>query len=329
MSAEHPHASANPSSARRYVVLALKIVVSIVLLSLLFSKIDVARLWAIARRASLRWFAVALAIYALNMIASTWRWHLLLRAQEVNLRRRWLLGSFLVASFFNNFLPSNIGGDVIRIGDTAKPAGSKTLAATVVLTDRGLGLLALVFVAALGASTARALHPAALPIWPAWLWAAFVGATAALSISVIAPMGASRLLKPLTIFHSEWVGDRITTITEGLTRFRAKPDALFGCFAGAVFVQATMVIFYFAVAYALHLGVGLTDLAVIVPISFVIQMLPVSVAGFGVREATFSFYFSRIGQPIESAIAMSLIGQALIILFSLTGAAVYVSRRKH
>ena len=47
------------------------------------------------------------------------------------------------------------------------------------------------------------------------------------------------------------------------------------------------------------------------------------------REATFSFYFSRIGQPIESALAMSLVGQALIMLFSLTGAAVYVSRRKH
>jgi uncharacterized membrane protein YbhN (UPF0104 family) len=87
----HPEASADQSSARRYLVLALKIVVSIVLLSLLFSKIDVARLWAIARRASLRWFAVALAIYAVNMIASTWRWHLLLRAQEVNVRRRWLL----------------------------------------------------------------------------------------------------------------------------------------------------------------------------------------------------------------------------------------------
>jgi len=198
-----------------------------------------------------------------------------------------------------------------------------------VLTDRGLGLLALVFVAALGASTARALHPAALPIWPAWLWAAFLGASAASSISVIAPMGASRLLKPLTIFHPEWVGDRITTIIEVLTRFRAKPDALFRCFAGAVFVQATMVFFYFAVAYALHLGVGLTDLAVIVPISFVIQMLPVSVAGFGVREATFSFYFSRIGQPIESAVLMSLVAQVLIMLFSLMGAAEYVSRSHH
>jgi glycosyltransferase 2 family protein len=329
MSAEHPEASVDPSSTRRYVVLALKIVVSIVLLSLLFSKIDVTRLWAIARRASLRWFSVALAIYSLNMIASTWRWHLLLRAQEVHVRRRWLFGSFMVAAFFNNFLPSNIGGDVIRISDTARAAGSRTLAATVVLMDRVLGLMALIFVAAIGASAAGAVHPAALPIWPMWLWAGLLAGAAASAPAVLAPVGFSRLLQPLTVFHPEWVGSRIDTLIEILTRFRARPGTLVHCFATAVFVQGTMVLYYFAVTHALHLDVALSDIAVIVPISFVIQMLPVSFGGFGVREATFSIYFSRIGQPIESAIAMSLIGQALIILFSLIGAGIYVSRRKH
>jgi glycosyltransferase 2 family protein len=325
MSAEHPEAS----SARHYILLALKIVVSIVLLVLLFSKVDVARLWAIARQASVRWFGAALAIYSLNMIASTWRWHLLLDAQRVEVRRRWLLGSFLVASFFNNFLPSNIGGDFVRISDTAKPARSRTLAATVVLMDRVLGLIALVLVAAVGASAAGAVHPTVLPIWPVWLWAGLLAGAAAASPAVFAPAGFGRLLQPLTVFHPEWVGNRIETLTTVLTRFRARPGVLARCFATAVFVQAAMVAFYFAVAHALHLNVSLSDIAVIVPISFVVQMLPVSFGGFGVREATFSIYFSRIGQPIESAIAMSLVAQALIMLCSLTGAAVYVSRRKH
>ena len=51
------------------------------------------------------------------------------------------------------------------------------------------------------------------------------------------------------------------------------------------------------------------DLAVIVPISLVVQMLPVSVNGFGVREATFSFYFTRLGLPIESALLLSLVAR--------------------
>jgi uncharacterized membrane protein YbhN (UPF0104 family) len=326
MSSETSDAS---SSARRYVLLAIKIAVSIVLLAVLFWKIDVTRLWALARQASVVWLLAALGIYAVSVLVSIWRWRQLLVAQHVHVRPRWLLGSFLVASFFNNFLPSNIGGDVIRISDTAKPARSKTLAATIILTDRGLGVMALVLISALGGSASQALHPAALPISPLWLWAGFIGAVVASAPAVFAPAGFSRLLRPLTILHPEWVGDRIDTITKVLTRYRETPAALARCFAGAVFVQATMVLFYFAVAYALHLSVALIDLAVIVPLSFVIQMLPVSMNGLGVREATFSFYFSRIGQPIESAVLMSLVAQVLIMLFSLTGAAEYVSRTHH
>jgi glycosyltransferase 2 family protein len=325
-----PAAPQRASATRRHLLLALKILVSLVLLALLFWTVDVARLWATARGASLVWLAIALAVYSVSVMASTWRWHRLLRAQHVGVRPRWLLGSFLVASFFNNFLPSNIGGDVIRISDTAKPAGSKTLATTVVLMDRGLGLMALVLVAAVGASAAGAIHPAVLPIWwPVWLWAGFLAAAAVSAPAVFAPNGFSRLLRPLTILHPEWVGGRIRKLTEALARFGAQPGALAGCFAGAVFVQATMVVFYFAVAYALHLNVTLSELSVIVPISFVVQMLPVSFGGFGVREATFSIYFIRIGQPKEAAILMSLVAQALILLYSLSGAAVYVSRGQH
>jgi uncharacterized membrane protein YbhN (UPF0104 family) len=189
--------------------------------------------------------------------------------------------------------------------------------------------MALVLVAAVGATAAGQLHPAAAPIWPVWLWAGFLIGAAASAPAVLAPDGFGRLLQPLTVFHPEWVGDRIEQLTSALARFRDQPGALAQCFLGAVFVQATMVVFYFAVAYALHLDVALSDLAVVVPISFVVQMLPVSLNGFGVREATFSFYFSRIGHPIESALLVSLVAQALIMLSSLSGAAVYIWRSRH
>jgi glycosyltransferase 2 family protein len=318
--------SSEASPVRRYAVLALKIAVSAALLYLLFTKVDVTSLWATARRASVGWLAIALLIYGLNVAASTWRWSLLLDAQHVVVRPFKLLGSFLVASFFNNFLPSNIGGDVVRIADTAKAAGSKTLATTVVLVDRGLGLMALVLVAAVGATIAGRVHPAAMPNWPTGLWLAFAVGVVLAVPAVFAPELVARALRPLTIFHAEWVGDRIEQLTGALAKFRDNPGPILACFAGAVFVQAAMVVFYFAVAYALHLDLALTDLAVIVPISFVVQMLPVSVSGFGVREATFSFYFNRIGHPIASAVLMSLVAQTLIILWSLSGAAVYVAR---
>jgi len=318
--------TSDASTGRHYVFLALKISVSIILLAILFSRVDLGRLWSSARQASFLWLSIALATYLVNVAASVWRWHLLLEAQDVDVPPRTLIGSLLVGLFFNNFLPSNIGGDFFRISDTVKYAKSKTLATTVILADRALGVMALVLIAAIGATAAGRVHPAAIPIWPAWLWAGFLLSVAASAPAVFIPDGFGRLLRPLTVFHPEWVGGHIENLTGILTRFRDRFGSVVQCFVGAIFVQATVVVFYFLVSYALHLNVSFQDLAVIVPISIVVQMLPVSVSGFGVREATFSFYFSRIGQPIESAVLMSLVGQALIMLFSLTGAAVYVSR---
>lgn len=99
-----------------------------------------------------------------------------------------------------------------------------------------------------------------------------------------------------------------------------------GCFSGALFVQGLMVGFYLAIVYALKIPISASELAVIVPISLVVQMLPISVNGLGLREATFSFYFARLGLPIESAVLLSLMGAALLMIFSLSGVAVYVSR---
>lgn len=320
--------TAQPSRTRRYLITAIKALVSLALLALLLSRVDVARLWAGASRASIPWLLAALAVWTLNVAASTWRWHLLLEAQDVRLPRKKLFGSLLVANFFSNFLPSNIGGDVIRIRDTAPAAQSTTLAATVVLVDRGLGLMGLVLISALGATMAVGLHgQGVLPVWPSWLWAGFFAGAAIAVPAMYAPNGVGRLLQPLKLLHPEWVGDRITMLTETLAKFRERPSSLIGCFGGAVLVQALVVAFYLAVVHALHMPVTTSDLAVIVPLSLIVQMLPVSVNGFGVREATFSFYFTRVGLPIESAVLLSLVAAGLTMLHSLSGAAVYVTRK--
>jgi uncharacterized membrane protein YbhN (UPF0104 family) len=333
MSPEPPHVSA----ARRYILMAIKVAVSAALLAFLFSRIDVAKLWANARQASIAWLAIAFAVYLATVLCSVWRWWLLLEAQNVKVHPRQLFSSYLVALFFNNLLPSNIGGDVVRIGDTAKVARSKTLATTVVLLDRVMGVMALVLVAACGAtlvaSQATAIgHTMSLwPSWfwsnlPSWFWAVFLVGLAATTPALFAPAGVGRLLQPLTVLHPEWVGGRISSITTTLARFKEHPASLASCFGGAVFVQVATVGFYVAVAHALKVHIGASDLAVIVPVSSVVQMLPVSFGGLGVREGAFSVYFIGIGLSRESALLLSLSATALVMLFSLSGVAVYVGR---
>ena len=297
------------------------------LLWLLFARVDVARLWAIARGASIPWLGAALAVYVLMIVLSAWRWGLLLRAQGLDLGVAHLTRSFLVATFFNNFLPSNIGGDVIRIADTAPAAGSKTLATTVVLIDRGIGLLGLLLLAAVGATAAPGLVDDGGGRLGPWLWwGAFAGAMVVATPLLLVPQALPRLLQPLRVLHRQWVDERLDRLAGALLRFRETPSALLGCFAGAVAVQAVLVLFYLAIARSMDIPVGFGQLAVIVPISFLVQMAPVSVNGLGVREATFGFYFARLGLPLESALLVSFVGAALVLLVSLSGGVTYLVR---
>jgi len=325
-----PDPRASRAHLRQRLLLAAKLVVSVTLLAVLFSRIDTASLVNSLANASPVWLAVSIGVFFANVVVSAWRWQLLLDAQHVHLPLRRLLASYMVATFFNNFLPSNIGGDVVRIRDTAKPAGSKTLATTVILADRGIGLMGLVLVAAIGATNAAAMHAGQeMPIWPTWLWAGFIAGVAVAAPAVLAPARIGQVLRPLTVFHPEWIGARIEKLTSALSRFRASPGALLACFGGAVLVQALLVLFHLAVVYAFNLPVRVWDLAVIVPVSFLVQMLPVSVNGFGVREATFSFYLTRLGVPLAQAVLLPLAATAMIMVFSLSGAVVYVVRRSH
>jgi uncharacterized membrane protein YbhN (UPF0104 family) len=307
----------------------VKLAVSIALLALLFSRVDVSKLWASARQASLTWIAIALAAYAVTIVATVWRWWLLLEAQDVSMTFPALFASMSVALFANNFLPSNLGGDVIRIADTAKVARSKTLAATVVLADRTMGMMGLVLVAALGVTLVTSANRAPLPVSPAWLWAAFTGGMVVGGLMLWSPGGVGWVLKPLTVFHPEWVTGRIGSVTATLERFRNHMGAVVLCFVGAVCVQIMTVVFGWAVARSLGIPISALDLAVVVPLAGVVQMIPVSINGFGVREAMYSLYFTRIGLPIEAAILLSLTSTALVMLYSLTGAAVWLGRGHH
>ena len=145
------------------------------------------------------------------------------------------------------------------------------------------------------------------------LWAGFGVAAMIATPALLMPEGFTRLLQPLRVLHPEWVGraaraaDRGALAVQGDRRRRSRR-----CFAGAVVVQALLVAFYLAIAHSMqHPDRVRRARRRSCPISFIVQMLPVSMNGFGVREATFGFYFTRLGLPLESALLVSFIGAAL------------------
>ena len=133
---------------KRSALVGVKLAVSPALLAYLFSTTDLARSEQRVRAADLLLLGAAVCCYAAMLALATWRWRLLLERQGYDAPLRRLSASYLVATFFNNFLPSNIGGDVVRVRDSSRLTGSTTASLAVVAIDRILGFGALYVLAA-------------------------------------------------------------------------------------------------------------------------------------------------------------------------------------
>ena len=305
--------------------LLVRLGVSAALLYLVLRSID---LTAFAQRVTSMnpaWLALALIVYAAQQMIGVWRWDRLLRAQHVEVAKNKLAESIWVSMFFNNFLPSNIGGDVVRITDTAPEAGSKTLATTVVLVDRALGLTALLVVAAVGAFVAW-LTGMYVP-GSRWLWLACGGLIASAIFVIAMPEFVSHLLAPVRALNKPWVTKRAQRLEEAVMRFGKAPGVLAGAFGAAIVVQITIVAFYLLTAKGLSVPLPLLLGAVLIPVSLAVQMAPISINGFGVREAVFAFFFRRFGLPAEAAVALSLVSTGMVMALSLVGGLLFVKRR--
>ena len=306
-------------------LIAVKMAVSAALLWVLFSRADVAAMGTQFRQMDLSWMVAALVTYGLMLVVSAWRWQLLLDVQRIPVRFGHLTNSFLVATFFNNFLPSNIGGDVVRVADTAPYAGSKTLATTIVLIDRVIGLIALLAVAA-GASALAAL--AGVPLTGVgYIWISLVVVLSALMFVLCYPERFARFMHRVAGGHGEGIQARLLNLLGAIARFAEQPRPLGVAFAGALAVQFLLVLFYVCAARSLAVPLPLLAASVVVPVSLAVQMIPVSINGFGVREAVFAFFFASLGLNVGSALTLSLGSAALIMLFSLIGGGVFLLRR--
>ena len=139
-----------PWKTGRRAGLLLRLAVSAALIAWILAKTPFSDVAAAFRSADPRWVLAALALVPFGCFASVRRWQSLIRAQGGDAALPFLVRSLLVGVFFNNFLPSTIGGDAIRALDTARAGVGRAKAVAIVFVDRFVGLLALMLFAVLG-----------------------------------------------------------------------------------------------------------------------------------------------------------------------------------
>jgi len=309
---------------KRKALIWAKVAVSLALLGYLLSTTDLGTLYDRFRRGDTMLLALAVVLYTLTLALATWRWRMLLHAQGYQASMGQLGASYLVATFFNNFLPSNIGGDVIRVRDGSALTGSTTTSLAIVAIDRILGLGAL-YVLALGAWIAGT--PALRGLAGATPVLALMGIVfLTLAYVFFRPGTARRLMAATRLNTWRWAHERFEIVQEAVHVYRREVRAVWGAFAASVALQSLIVFFYYDVAQSLRIPLPLSAAFLIVPLCSLVQTVPISFNGWGIRESVFIVYFRQLGLSRESALAFSLAGAGLIALLSLPGAIVWSSR---
>ncbi len=311
---------------KRGALVVLKVAVSLGLLGYLFATTDLEALLQRVRTGDLLLLAAAVFLYAAMLGLSTWRWGLLLSAQGYPAPLRDLSASYLVATFFNNFLPSNIGGDVIRIRDGSRLTGSTTASVAIVAIDRILGFGALYFLAAaafaLGGTEVRELAGARAVV------VGLGGFFVVLAYVFFQPGTARRVMAATRLNRIGWARDRFETVQAAVHVYRKELPTVFLALGASVALQVLIVFYFFAVAHSLRIPLPLSACFLIVPLCTLVQAIPVSFNGWGIRESLFIVYFAQVGLSRDSALAFSLVGASLIVLLSLSGAVVWTTRRR-
>ncbi len=304
----------------------LKLAVSAALLVVFFllKKISFSAIGRELATVSWGWLILAFSLNAIGLLASAYRWRILARALGDDIPLGFLVRSYLVGQFFNNFLPTRFGGDVVRIWDGSKYSRSLVRSSAVVLVDRATGIIVL-FLFALGASLFRLDMARRIPV----IWAALLLGTAGLlAVALFFLPSAGRLIERLPakgFFHK--VRATILELRSTILAYRQAPRAFTAATIWAIVLQLNVLVYYFLIGKALHLSIPLLDYFIFIPIVLLIQTLPISVNGWGVREASYISIFAFYGITGAAAVSFSLIEVAFGLVVGLAGGAIYVARK--
>lgn len=309
----------------KVVVTAAKVLFSGALLYWIIRDLELKRVGLVIADANITLLLLAFLMFFLGYLITALRWRMLLLAQGVNARIGFLVQSFMVAIFFNNLLPSTIGGDIVRVYDSWRLGNSRSGAASVVVVDRLMGLLALASYALITVMAARQLTDL-VPALPALV----LGATLA-----VGGLAWFVFFAPRRLYQSlEQYLDRRTTqpwriiakISSAFSAFRGRRDLLVRTFGLSLLLQLNVIVHFIIVSWALGIDIPVLAMFTMIPLSIFVTMLPVSINGIGLREGVFVFFFSAYGIDAVEAIAFAWIALGFVMLQGVIGGILFATR---
>jgi hypothetical protein len=307
----------------RFAGFSVRAAIGIGLLVALLAKVGFEPLVGLLRSPRWLYVAISLGFSAILVGVSCIKWRMFLRHAGVEVGFGRLVALYLIGILFNNFLPSNFGGDVVRGYGLGRQTGGMAQAFATVFLERFTGFAALVACAWLG----MALAPRLLGAPP--LVAALAASTTLLGTLlwvIVEPRfldGIERFVPRRVAREAIGRARRLVDSVRSFGDLRLLGRAMF--LSGVFYAAAVGNVFFSAQVFGQAPDVS--GLVVAVPVVLVVSLVPISVGGVGLAEWAYVFCLGQIGVPAHEALALGLFLRAKTVLLSLVGAVLFATLR--
>lgn len=297
----------------------LRILISLVLLAILLKTVDVGQTMGVVQHADPGFFLAALALYLAGVILRAYRWQVLLEPLGVRASLARLTELYFVGTFFSKFLPTGVGGDVVRAYEIAQDSRQAAAAVSSVVVDRASGLLTLMGMGLVALPFAREQVTPRL----AWFVAA-ISVGSFVAVGLVMTPGLWHILTSQLAWARRLAGHQMVRDLAGTVQ-RYGTRAL----VQALVISTLFNVMLIAVVYliAMSLGVGISSLYFLIFVPLIsLSLLVPSISGLGVREAAFLYLFGQAGVDAPRALGMGLGFFAVDLFVGLLGGLLYAAQ---
>lgn len=286
----------------------IRAAITVVLVGFLISLVDLGEIGAILVRARPSLIVAAVAVALADRLLMIGKWYPLLRIQvPTPLVRAGVV--YMASSFASIALPASVGGDALRMVALGRQRKATLEVGASIVAERILGMVATALVAPV--ALLLAAH-AGVPLGYLLPWALLAVVIAVAGLIVPLWAAHSRMAKALF----KRAGDRawvraLRKFTNALAAYSEHPGVLVSVGALSVIEQVFPVLVLALASHALSLELSIVAIAVTVPLTSLLDRLPISVAGWGVTEGSFAFLLGLFGAPPEQAVALALAGRVV------------------
>lgn len=305
---------------RLHFFLRLLISIGICLFLFWWMRDKIANTFTTLKTTDLRLFFIAFVINVLGLIICSARFKIVLFAQKIYFSLVETTKLTFIGVFFNNFLPTSVGGDAVKGYYASKKTGRTLESFSAVVADRFVGLVTLALIsfislAFLGKYIDSRIKWLVLIMFSTVILLLFVLLNKTLLKKI------DLILNKIPFLRRKSRRQRLTVI---LQNYKKNRRVLYSAIVFSLIGQATYIITTYLLAKSLSLSIPLKMFFLFLPIIGIFSMLP-SLNGLGIREGAYVYFFGSITRP-ENALALSFLWIAMLMGSSIIGAIIYITK---